>query len=292
MSWLSKIHVKKRAKDVLSTVNGQWSTVNGQKSKVNGQQSKDTVMKEQDNTLLNDYFNGLLPDADAQKVRDRAAVEPEFAEEFSLRIAMAEYPSRAAKRTALTDTLSAVEKDFFQKDVAENAPAVPTIRAKVNWTRWAAAVAAGLVLVFGAVWFFNQSGLPEYRQYAQHAPLSLTVRGVADQAISNAEKAFAEKDYAGALAALEQVIAADPSNITAQLYRGICLLEMNRTGEARAALAPIALGQSALRSEANWYIALSYLKEKNINACKSSLEYIEPGADHYEEAQEMMKKLQ
>jgi len=248
-------------------------------------------MNERDNTLLNNYFNGLLTEADAQKVRKRAAVEPEFAEEFSLREAMAEYPSRAAKRKTLKDTLGAVEKDFFQENKAEATPAGPSMKAKINWKRWAAAVAAGMVLLLGAVWFFNQSGLPEYRQYAQHAPLSLTVRGEANQAISNAEKAFADKDYAGALAALEQVIAADPANVTAQLYLGICLLETDRTGEARAALSPIALGQSALRSEANWYIALSYLKEKNYNACKSNLQFIEPGADHYEEAQEMIKKL-
>ncbi len=249
-------------------------------------------MNERDNTLLNNYFNGLLSAADAQKVRERAAVEPEFAEEFSLREAMAEYPNRAAKRNTFKDTLVAVEKDFFQENLAANAPTVQTMTAKVNWKRWAAAVAAGLVLLLSAIWFFNQSGLPEYRQYAQHTPLSLTVRGAADQTISNAEKAFADKNYTGALAALEQVIAADPANITAQLYRGICLLELDRAGEARAALAPIALGQSALRSEANWYIALSYLKEKNYNACKSNLQYIEAGADHYEEAQEMMKKLQ
>ncbi len=245
-------------------------------------------MNEQDNILLNDYFNGLLPEAEAQQVRDRAASEPAFAVEFLLRQAMAEYPGRAAKREAFKASLTEVGKDFFKDNKAEVAP---QMTAKLNWKRWATAVAAGLALVLAAVWFFRL-GTPNYQQYAQHAPLALTLRGQADQAISDAEKAFAEKDYGKAQAALEQVIAADPKNITANLYQGICLLELGRIAEARAVFAPIALGQSALRGEANWYIALSYLKEKNYEACKSNLQYIEPGADRYEQAQELMKKLQ
>ncbi len=249
-------------------------------------------MNKQDNTLLNDYFNGLLTAAEAQQVRERVATESEFAEEFSLREAMAEYPGRAAKRKTFKGILASVEKEFFQQGNAESIAPAPVMIAKLNWKRWAAAVAAGLVLLLSAVWFFNQTGLPEYRQYAQHAPLSLTVRGQADASINKAEKAFADKDYTEALNALDQIVAADPGNITAQLYRGICLLELDRAAEARAALAPIALGQSALRSEANWYIALSYLKEKNYEACKSNLQYIESGADHYEESRDLIKKLQ
>lgn len=249
-------------------------------------------MNERDNTLLNDYFNGLLTAAEAQQVRERVATEPEFAEEFSLREAMAEYPGRAAKRASFKGILASVEKDFFQENNAESTATAPVMTAKLNWKRWAAALAAGLALILSAIWFFDQTGMPEYRQYAQHAPLSLTVRGQADEPISNAEKAFAAKDYAQALNALEQVAAANPDNITAQVYIGICLLELDRAAEARAILAPIALGQSALRGEANWYIALSYLKEKNYEACKSNLQFIDQGADHYEAAQDLIKKLQ
>ena len=248
-------------------------------------------MKKQDNILLDNYFNGLLTDAQAQQVRERAAGDPAFGREFSLRTEMEDFPRRASKRQALVDTLVAVEQDFFKENTAAKPQTSKPMTAKVNWARWATAIAASLVLLLGAFWFFNQTALPEYHQYAQHAPLSLTVRGVADQAVGNAEKAFSTKDYAAALAALEQIIASDPGNITAQLYRGISLLELDRVAEARAAFAPIALGQSALRGEANWYFALSYLKEKKYAACETALQAIDPGADHYEEAQELMKKL-
>ena len=247
-------------------------------------------MNEQDFTLLNDYFNGQLSPSDAQQVRERAAADPDFSQEFSLRQEMEAFPRRAAQRRAFTDTLVAVEKDFFRENAAENSQAPPRMTVKINWGR-RLAVAATVLLLISAYWFFSQPATPEYRQYAQHAPLSLTVRGVADQSISDAEKAFAAKDYAGALAPLERILTADPGNITAQLYKGICLLELGRPAEARATWVTIANGQSALRSEAEWYIALSYLKEKNYAACKTALQNIESGADRYKDAEALLKKL-
>ena len=248
-------------------------------------------MKEKDIKQLNDYFNGLLSPAEAQQVQARAAEDPDFGQEFFLRKEMEAYPKRASERQAFSETLQAVEKEFFLEDGAKKTAGAPPMTAKLNWTRWVAAVAASVVLLLGAFWFFNQSAIPEYRQYAQHAPLSLTVRGEADPEISAAEKAFADKDYAQALISLQLVLGADPDNITAQLYKAICLIELDRGHEARTVLMPIANGSSALRGEAIWYSALSYLKEKNYAACKAALQNIKADSDHGREAQDLLGKL-
>lgn len=242
-----------------------------------------------DENLLNDYFNGLLSAAEAQQLRDRAASDPVFGREFSLREEMEAFPRRAEKRRALTDTLLEVQQDFFQENATEKG-AAPPMKARINTGRWLA-IAAGLALLIAAFWFFSQPGAPEYRQYAQHAPLSLTVRGVSDQNISAAEKAFAAKDYAGALAAIDQVLAQDPVNTTAQLYKGICLLELDRVTEARTAWLSLTTGNTALKSEAQWYTALSYLKEHNDEACKMALRAIDAGADRYEDARKLLEKF-
>ena len=248
-------------------------------------------MNEQDFTLLNDYFNELLTPSDAQQVRERAATEAVFGQEFALRQEMEAFPSRAKRRQGFTDTLVAVETEFFQENTATNTKIGSAMTAKVNWGR-RLAIAASVVLVIGALWFFNKASAPEYRQYAQHDPLSITVRGVTDQDKSVAEKAFAAKDYPIALAAIERLLSADPGNITAQLYKGICQLELDQPANARGTWAPISSGASALRSEADWYIALSYLKEKNFSACKTALQKIESGADRYKDGQDLLKKLQ
>ena len=247
-------------------------------------------MNERDFTLLNDYFNGLLAPDDAQAVEARAVTDAEFGEEFALRQQMEAYPRRAAQRKSFTDTLTAVEMDFFHEKAGKAPDIQPTMTAKVNRMRWLAAAAA-LVLLAVAVWFISSPEPAEYNQYAQHVPLSLTLRGAADQAASEAEDAFNEKNYPAAFAALDRLLAEQPDNLTAQLYKGICLIELDRTADARAILVPIANDTSALRIEATWYVALSYLKEKNTAACQNELSKIPPSDVRFEQAQALLKKL-
>ena len=246
-------------------------------------------MNTQDNALLDKYFNGLLSPEEAEAVRARAASDAEFAQEFELRQQFEAFPRRAARRKAFAGTLETVGADFFRENEAER-PEVSPMTAKVNLRRWMAAAASVLLLAV-ASWFFLFPGQPSYSKYAQHAPLSLTLRGVSNEAASAAEADFNAKRYDGALAALDQVLAAQPDNLTAQLYKSICLIELNRASEARTVLQPITDGTSALRAEAIWYVALSYLKENNTAACRSALLRLREGEDHYEQAQEILKKL-
>ena len=246
-------------------------------------------MNERDTILLNDYFNGLLSPPEAQQVRERAAIEPEFGEEFALREAMEAFPRQNEKRQELGRQLSNIGKDFFQASDGEQEQ-TPQMSARFNWGRLLAA-AASIALVATAYWFFSQPTLPEYKQYAKHDRLSLTVRGSNDTLKSEAEKAYNNQEYSRALPLLEQLLAADSSYIDVRLSQGICLMEMGKTAEARQVFEQIAQGQSALRSEAIWYIALSFLKDKNYAASKTTLQQINAGDDSYEKAQELLKKL-
>ncbi|HRI59244.1 MAG TPA: tetratricopeptide repeat protein [Saprospiraceae bacterium] len=247
-------------------------------------------MNEQDFSLIDNYFNGLLSPEEAQAVEARAAANPAFGQEFALRREMESFPRRAAQRQAFANTLATVEADYFQESALKALENQSRMTARVTRMRWLAA-AASLALVAAAVWFFTSTGSPSYRQYAMHDEPSFTIRGAADEAATEAEKAFSEKNYAAALAALDRLLAAQPDDPTALLYKGICLIELDRLAEARALLEPMASGNTALRAEARWYIALSFLKEKNNAACRSELLKIAPGESRYEEAQGLLKKL-
>lgn len=244
-------------------------------------------MNERDNTLLNNYFNGLLPPAEASAVEIRAGEEPDFGAEFALRTEMEVFPRKAAEREAFLARLKTVEIDYFKPKAIET-PQLTVVRN--NMRRWIA-LAASVTLIAAAVWFFSQAGSPTYEQYAQHTPLSLTVMGNTEQAKTDAENAFKQKDFARSLAALDQVLTTEPNNIKAVLYRGICLLEMGRAADARAVFEPLAAGNSALREDAVWYLGLSYLKEKNLAACQATLAKIAVGEAHYVEAQKILKGL-
>ncbi len=242
-------------------------------------------MNERDSTLLDNYFNGLLAPEDAHDVQARAASEPAFGEEFSLREEMEAFPRKESERKALVDILKEVGKDYFQDQIAET-PQFKIVRN--NLRRWIA-LAASVTLIAAAVWFFTRPDeSPTYQQYAQHTPLSLTVMGNTVQSKADAESAFNQKDYGKALTALDQVLTDEPDNIKAKLSRGICLIELNRTGEARAVFEPLAAGNSALKEDAVWYVALSYLKENDLEACKAQLAKIAEGEAHYAQAQKIL----
>ena len=243
------------------------------------------TMNERDSTLLDNYFNGLLAPEEARDVQARVASDPDFREEFSLREEMEAFPKKETERNALLDLLKEVGKDYFKDEVTKT-PQIKIVRNNVR--RWIA-LAASVTLIAAAVWFFTKSAeKPTYQQYAQHTPLSLTVMGDTEQAKTDAETAFNQKDYGKALTALDQVLTDEPDNIKAKLSRGICLLELNRTAEARAVFEPLAAGSSALKADAIWYVALSYLKENNLAACKAELSKIAAGEAHYAEAQEIL----
>jgi predicted Zn-dependent protease len=242
-------------------------------------------MEDQDIKLLDDYFNGLLPAADEAAVRARCDADAAFAGEFNLRRQMADWlhsnPARSEFRQQ-TDKLGA---EFFKS--AETRPMQPI---QVVWRRRLMAAAAVLLLAIAAWWLLRPAP-PLYQQYAAYTPLHLTERGATAPQATAAEAAFNRKDYQQALESLRQLVDLQPDNSTARLYMGISLLELNRPAEARNALSPLAEGQSVLRSDARWYVALSYLLEQDQAGCRKALEEIPVGDPHRVKADELLRSL-
>jgi tetratricopeptide (TPR) repeat protein len=191
-------------------------------------------MQQQDFDLLDDYFNGLLPPESEQALRERAAADPDFAREFALRERMQRWLHREPVRQAVAKNLAEIGPDYFTANAARP--------WRVSWKRWALLAASFAVFAF-AVWFFALRQPSLYHRYAQHAPLQFTERGAGDSPETRAERAFREGRYEEALAALRAVLTDKPGHLTARLYEGICLLELGRPAEARAAFAPIAEGR-------------------------------------------------
>ena len=247
-------------------------------------------MNERDFTLIDDYFSGLLAPDEARQVEARASAETDFGAEFSLRRDMENYPRRAAARGAFQAQVAEIGQDFFSENAAQKTDNQPLVATRVNIRRWMAA-AASLALLAVALWFFNTPQKSLYEQYAQHGPMALTVRGTADALADEAQAAFNAGDYARALTALTELTRQQPDNTIAQIYRAICLTELGQSVEARTVLAPIAAGQSALRGEAIWLSAMSYLKEGNRAECRRVLQGIGSEEARFAQAQQLLGLL-
>jgi tetratricopeptide (TPR) repeat protein len=176
------------------------------------------VMEQKDINLIDEYFNGLLSEDEMKALRERSVLEPELGRAFALRAEMEQWLVREPGRKALSENLSNIGAEFFQEKAAQ----APLQAGRVNnMRRWLLA-AASIALLAVAVWFVQQNlGTSLYEQYAQYDPPAFTERGSeTDSLASGAETAFKQKRYAEALEDLDGLLAQQPDNAVAELYRG------------------------------------------------------------------------
>ncbi len=249
-------------------------------------------MENKDNDLIEAYFDGRLDATQQSTVELRVTEDRAFAVAFEQRKEMQTYLKNIGKQTKLEAQLDQIGQQYFQGATAK---VVPLQKAKSNKNRYAiltamvtAATVAFLLILFNP---FQQASL--YEQYALHEPLNLTEKSATDdQLAAKAETAFNEKKYPAAITALESYLAKNPTAIKASLFKAIALLETGQFTESRAILNRLSKGKTALKVEAQWYLALSYLKAEDIAATRKRLMDIpESDAYWYHKAQKLLKEL-
>ena len=76
-----------------------------------------------------------------------------------------------------------------------------------------------------------------------------------------------------------------------QFYYAVALLQNGDIEKSRAQLNELYNGESLFKYDAAFYMALSYLKEKDKAICREWLNKIPADAGPYSKAQELLKKL-
>jgi len=131
-----------------------------------------------------------------------------------------------------------------------------------------------------------------YSKYADTEMVSFAERGSNDQAdLQQATDAFNEGKFKEVEQILTPLVHQDPNNDLFRFYLGVAQLETNSITVARANLVKVANKQSLLKYDATFYVALSYLKEKNKEQCKVWLNKIPKDASVYDKAQELLKEF-
>lgn len=235
--------------------------------------------------LIDRYLAGELNTQEQKDFEEKIRADAGFAEKVLLYRSLTEnLKSRFSgeeEEKRLQESLSAISNTEIP---VEKTTKVVSLR----WYYWAAAASVALLAV---IWFYTgTSTLPEYSQYAFHGDLSITERGD-DSLQHQAEEAFNSKNYTDAITYLDKLLAADPENTALQLFKGIALLELDRFHEAESLLKAIQNSNTVYRDKATWYLALSALKQKNYDRCKTLLEQIPAGSEDHEKAREILKRL-
>lgn len=183
---------------------------------------------------------------------------------------------------ALRNTLEKLQQQYFKQQTK-----VISINKYRKWLAAAVAAAAILVILLWSPWKQDL-----YRQYASIEMTSSAVRGPeADSILQRATENFNEKKFAEAIPLFEALVQLKPESAYTRLHFAIALLESNQIERSRKELTTLYEGNSLFSYDAAFYMALSYLKEKDKIACKEWLMKIPADAAIYSKSQSLLKKL-
>ncbi|MFN8301569.1 MAG: tetratricopeptide repeat protein [Saprospiraceae bacterium] len=246
---------------------------------------------------IEDYLDGQLEEAERTAFEAALQSDPQVSAAFDIVREARERLSRqwAEEKadTELVATLRQLGQHHFQAETAATAPAASRPWIVRHWPKLAAAATFAGILI----WLGWPAGDPDarlYAQYREYPEAAFVVRSEAPDGseMAQATSAFNSGHYDVALPILERKVQTAPNESEARLFLAICLIETGRSADARIHLAELVKGGGAWASDAGWYTALSYLKEKNRALCIETLRNIPPGDPHYASAQALLKKLQ
>jgi tetratricopeptide (TPR) repeat protein len=154
---------------------------------------------------------------------------------------------------------------------------------------WAArsymALAATLVVVSGLISYLARPGADEtlFRQYFDPYPGNQpVVRGAATDAPSQAMLLYQSRDYRGALAGYEDLLRQRPNDPAARFYAGLCQLALGRSADAIAHFEEVKkAGAGEFERPAEWYLALAYLRNRDVEQARARLTAIAAGGGFY-----------
>ncbi len=249
-------------------------------------------MKNDNYILIKKYLEGELSEEEVMNFKTRLKEDAAFSEEYTLQKSMNIFLERYQNQPQLKYKLESIGKDFFTEGKNEKEDKVIPITRNKNRNRWligliATAAIAAILVMFNP---FQQQDL--YNQYASHQPISLTEKSTGSDAGTNAEQTFNQKNYALAYENLTIYLQENPEDQKAQLALGISALESGKTEEAISIFETINAGSSALKNYGTWYLALSYLKQKDFEKAKAWSRQV-PDSDKvlFEKAQNLLGDL-
>ncbi|MEL6534629.1 MAG: hypothetical protein AAFQ98_04420 [Bacteroidota bacterium] len=221
-------------------------------------------MKEQDYSKINKYLEGELTKEEAQEVTHLIATQSDWKEAYAqekLLVDMVRVKAAADFRKRL---------DRIQIELEED-PKEEAAVVKMPRRRWLAIAASILLPVaLGISWMLTQGGnslestLAEV--YDPSAEFS-SMRGNNDGQEAEVQEAYESKDFARLVALLGTM----EENAQNTVRKGIGHLELGQFAEAEQQFNEAIAFSDAYRYTAQWYLAITYLKQDKIPAASPIL---------------------
>ena len=228
------------------------------------------------------YFNNEMLQEEKLEFESQLQNDSEMREKFELYKETTQFLSAKfdSQTIDFKKNLETISKEHFSETKSKS--------KVIAFKPWYYAIAASLVIGMGT-WFMMPEN-PEYGDFNQHENASFVERGTSDINLNEAQKAFNAKDYKKAVASFEKV--KDMTSPELEYFYAIALIETNNYPIAETTLKNIKSGTSVYKDKATWYLALSDLKQKKFDECKTYLNQISTDAEDYLKAQKLLKDLE
>lgn len=227
------------------------------------------------------YAEDDLSEDERRQFEADLQTDPSLAEELSLyrelKAALQERLPADEGAAALRSTLKELNRQHFS--TAKHIP----------MTRWLTGVAAAIIIAFSIYVLIPSSSL---ESLGRTEMISTTERGSnTDTLLQQAAVYFNQQEFTKALPLLDKAVQADSTSQLALFYRGVTQWHTGANEAARKDLTQVYNGESLLRFEAAFYIALSYASEKKNPEALEWLQKIPAGTPVSDRAQKLKNKL-
>jgi len=236
--------------------------------------------------LFEEYLQGVLEGEELQKFELRLEQNEFFQQELEM------YKSiRAAQDNKPLDefenALASAQDEYNQ----ENGTQSNTTKSRsIQLWKWAA---VGLVLLgFGYLLISNFSNPTPETLYAEYAKHDFSFQELSSESdLMKIQNSLNNRDFKTALPIIDQYLINEPNAAQIKLAKGIALLETEQFDLAKSTFQSLGSQHPLYKSESDWYLALTFLKQKDIQQCLSSLSKIPSSSSRFDEAQKLSKSL-
>lgn len=161
--------------------------------------------------------------------------------------------------------------------------------------------------IFGIIALLVVSGISffQYQQNAQHiaklthltqsmaTPMEMLIAipDIPSDALTLGVQAYEQRNYALAAEQLQKHLQVQPKDVFAVLYLGISQYFLGEKEKAIATLLPLTTIQEPINYASQWYIALSYISQGDLNKAKSFLQILADTKEYGEKAKQLLKDM-
>ena len=238
-------------------------------------------MKNKDLSLrVQMYLGGELTAVEAESFKTEVEKNNELKKELELQQGIA----NAIQDDTPAEFLLRLNKIHNELGYTKSGPKIISLR-KITLL-----AASFLILIsLGSVYVFNAFNTPThtelFEEYYEPYDLSVTTRSVEQNELSSFDRAvikYSNGEYIETRTILNEIIVADNPNGSILIMLGISCIELNELGKAKSYFNQLVDSNNAFYTQqARWYLALCYLKEKNLTEAVATLEHIASDTGYY-----------